>query len=222
MKMKKLVEGDLIPMLQSSAIHHKAEAFPDTSRPDPHQDVYAKNVFGFWLYLMTDCLLFGTLFCTYGVLHKNTFGGPSTQDIYHLGTAFSETMILLTSSVCCGFSVLASLKNQKKHVVFWLFVTLLLGASFIGLELHEFYGLVEEGNSWERSAFLSSFFALVGTHGTHVSFGLLWIMVMIGQVLYQGITTDTFRRLVIFSMFWHFLDLIWIFIFTFVYLMGVL
>ncbi len=209
-------------MTQDLAIHHKAEPFPDIRTPDPHQDVFAKNVFGFWLYLMTDCLLFGTLFCTYGVLVHSTFGGPGTKELFKIGEAFAETMLLLFSSVTCGLAVLASLKNKKRAVLFWLTVTLLLGASFVAIELHEFSSLVQEGNSWEKSAFLSSFFALVGTHGTHVSFGLLWIVVMLGQVAYQGINSDTFRRLVIFSMFWHFLDLIWIFIFTFVYLMGVL
>jgi cytochrome o ubiquinol oxidase subunit 3 len=209
-------------MLRDLAIHHKGEPFPDTRTPDPHQDVFSKNVFGFWLYLMTDCLLFGTLFCTYGVLHNSTFGGPTTKDLYDLGTAFTETLILLFSSVACGFAVLSSLKNHKNWVIGWLVITFLLGASFVGIELNEFADFVKEGNSWERSAFLSSFFALVGTHGTHVSFGLLWIAVLIGQVFAQGINSDTFRRLVIFSMFWHFLDLIWIFIFTFVYLMGVI
>ncbi len=209
-------------MSHDLAIHHKTPPCPDTRSPDPHQDVFAKNVFGFWLYLMTDCLLFGTLFCTYGVLYKSTFGGPGAKELYDLGTAFQETLLLLFSSFACGLSVLSSLKNKRNQVLFWLFVTLVLGASFVAIELHEFYSLVQEGNSWSKSAFLSSFFALVGTHGTHVSFGLLWILVMIGQVAVQGINSDTFRRLVIFSMFWHFLDLIWIFIFTFVYLMGVL
>lgn len=209
-------------MLPNLAIHHKEEAFPDTRTPDPHQDVFSKNVIGFWLYLMTDCLLFGTLFCTYAVLKNSTFGGPTSNELYHLGTAFTETMILLFSSVACGLAVLSSLKNHKGRVLFWLAITFLLGASFVGIEIHEFHQLVVEGNSWEKSAFLSSFFALVGTHGTHVSFGLLWIAVMIGQVMMQGINSDTFRRLVIFSMFWHFLDLIWIFIFTIVYLLGVL
>ncbi len=209
-------------MLQNLAIHHKGEPFPDTRRPDPHQDVYSKNVLGFWLYLMTDCLLFGTLFCTYGVLHKSTFGGPGPKDLYHIGIAFSSTMILLLSSLACGCTVLSSLKNRKNWVIFWLAITFLLGASFIGLEFMEFHDLVKNGHSWEKSAFLSSFFGLVGTHGLHVAFGLLWIAVMIGQVFVQGINTDTFRRLVIFSMFWHFIDIIWIFIFTFVYLMGVI
>lgn len=209
-------------MLENLAIHHKGEPFADTRHPDPHQDIYSKNVFGFWLYLMTDCLLFGTLFCTFGVLRNSTFGGPSTKDLFELSTAFHETMILLFSSVTCGFAVLSSLKNYKRWVIFWLAITFLLGASFVGIELNEFHEFVKAGHSWEKSAFLSSFFALVGTHGAHVSVGLLWIAVMIGQVLVQGINSDTFRRLVIFSMFWHFLDLIWIFIFTFVYLLGVI
>lgn len=209
-------------MLENLAIHHKEEPFPDVRTPDPHQDVFSKNVFGFWLYLMTDCLLFATLFCTYGVLHNSTFAGSTSKDLFALDTAFTETMILLFSSCTCGFSVLSSLKNRKNWVLFWLAITFLLGASFIAIELNEFAHFVKEGNSWHKSAFLSSFFALVGTHGTHVSFGLLWIAVMIGQVAFQSINSDTFRRLVIFSMFWHFLDLIWIFIFTFVYLMGVI
>lgn len=220
--MKNFAQGDQRHMLQNLAIHHKGESLPDTRSPDPHQDVYSKNVFGFWLYLMTDCLLFGALFCTYAVLVNSTFGGPATHDIYHLGTSFAQTLILLCSSLACGCSVVSSVKNDKKWVLFWLGITFLFGASFIGLELQEFYDLVKAGHSWERSAFLSSFFALLGTHGIHVSVGLLWIAVMIGQVIVQGITTDTFRRLVIFSMFWHFLDLVWIFIFTFVYLMGVI
>lgn len=196
--------------------------FKDTRIPDPHQDTYSKNVLGFWIYLMTDCILFASLFTTYAVLHSSTFGGPSSKDIFRLDTAFIETLILLFSSVACGFAVLSSLKDKKKHVLFWLVVTLLLGASFIAMELHEFAGLVKEGHSWTKSAFLSSFFTLVGTHGLHVSTGLLWMSVMIGQVFVQGITLNTFRRLVIFSHFWHFLDLVWIFIFTFVYLMGVI
>lgn len=205
-------------------IHHQdtLEDHPDTSIPDPHQDTFAKTVLGFWMYLMTDCLLFATLFATYAVLHHSTFGGPSSRDLFDLTTAFTETMILLFSTVTCGFAMLSSLKNKKNHVIFWLFITFLLGASFVSIELHEFRNLVQEGNSWQRSAFLSSFFTLVGTHGLHVSVGLFWMIVMMAQLFWSGVTAITFRRLVVFSLFWHFLDLIWIFIFTFVYLMGVI
>lgn len=190
--------------------------------PDPHSDVFSKNTTGFWFYLMTDCLVFTTLFTTYAVLHGQTFGGPSSKDLFSLKTAFYETMVLLCSSVTCGFSLLSSLKNKKEWVVGWLVVTFILGATFIGFELNEFISFAEQGFSWQRSAFLSSFFTLVGTHGLHVTTGLLWMAVMLGQVLWLGITIDTFRRLIIFGMFWHFLDLVWIFIFTFVYLTGVI
>jgi cytochrome o ubiquinol oxidase subunit 3 len=206
----------------SFTVYHAKEPLASTNLPDTHQDVYSKTTLGFWMYLMTDCLLFATLFMTYAVLHDSTFGGPSSRDLFSLDTAFAETMILLLSSVTCGFAVLASLKSKTRHVLTWLAVTFLLGASFIALELNEFTHLIREGHSWEKSAFLSAFFTLVGTHGLHVSFGLLWMTVMIVQVALLGITVDTFRRLVIFSLFWHFLDLIWIFIFTLVYLLGVM
>lgn len=202
-------------------VHHSADPLASTRAPDPHQDDFSLKTLGFWMYLMSDCLIFATLFTTFAVLRANTFGGPSGRDIFHLGTAFAETMILLLSSVTCGFAVLSSLRCDKSKVLNWLFVTFLLGALFVALELNEFIGLVNEGNSWTRSAFLSSFFTLVGTHGLHVSVGLLWIVVMLGQILIKGITVITFKRLVLFSMFWHFLDLIWIFIFSFVYLIGV-
>lgn len=203
-------------------VRHTPEPFADTRAPDPHQDTFSRTVLGFWVYLMSDCLIFTSLFATYAVLHNNTFGGPSGRDLFSLNEAFLETMILLFSSVTCGFAVLASLRKAQHQVVVWLAITFLLGASFVTLELREFSHLVSEGHSWSQSAFLSSFFTLVGTHGLHVSMGLLWLAVMIGQLLWYGVTTTTFRRLVLFSLFWHFLDVIWIFIFTFVYLMGVM
>lgn len=189
--------------------------------PDPHQDAFARTTLGFWIYLMSDSLIFASLFATYAVLFNQTAGGPSSHEIYDLKTAFTETMILLGSSITCGLGILAAVRNNKRAAIGWLAVTFLLGASFIHLELKEFYHLIQEGNSWTRSAFLSSFFALVGTHGLHVSVGLLWLLVLFGQLFTLGITATTFRRLVIFGLFWHFLDLVWIFIFTFVYLMGV-
>jgi len=186
------------------------------------EELFDKNTTGFWLYLMTDCMVFGTLFVTWAVLHEHTFGGPPSQKLFDLKTSFIQTMILLCSSVGCGLALLSALKDKKNHVLAWLAVTFLLGGSFLFMEFREFSGLVSSGNSWERSAFLSSFFTLVGTHGLHITVGLSWMAVMVGQVIFYGITVDTFRRLVIFGMFWHFLDLVWIFIFTFVYLMGVL
>lgn len=208
--------------MSSLIIHHTPERYPDTHTPDPHQDTFSKTVLGFWMYLMSDCIIFATLFATYAVLHNNTFGGPTSRDLFDLTTAFIETMLLLFSSVTCGFAILASLRNKRNQIITWFIVTFILGASFVGIELHEFITMALEGNSWQKSAFLSSFFTLVGTHGLHVSFGLLWMTVMMFQVYFLGVNVITFRRLVLFSLFWHFLDVVWIFIFTFVYLMGVI
>jgi cytochrome o ubiquinol oxidase subunit III len=192
------------------------------SLPDTHHDPFAMTTFGFWVYLMTDCILFGSLFATYAVLHKNTFGGPSGHDIFRLPYVLIETVVLLVSSYVSGFIMLAAYKNQKNRVLLWLAVVFVLGAIFVGMELKEFHHLVKEGYSWKRSGFLTSFFTLVGTNGTHISFGLLWIVVMFGQIYFRGIKAVNLKRLMCFTMFWHFLDIVWIFIFTLVYLMGVL
>lgn len=184
-------------------------------------EVYEKTVFGFWIYLMTDCILFATFFATYVVLHQNTAGGPSGRDIFNLPYVLIETLLLLTSSFTSGLAMLAAYRNEKGKVLALFGITFLLGLGFLGMELNEFANLVQEGNSWERSAFLSSFFTLVGCHGLHITCGLLWMAVMMVHVLVRGITFPTIRRLMCLSMFWHFLDVIWIFIFTIVYLMGV-
>lgn len=191
------------------------------SHHDIEQEIYNKNVFGFWIYVMTDCVLFATLFATYAVLHNNTFGGPSAHDLFSLPFALNETLILLLSSFTCGLAMLAAHRNEKNWVLALFSITFLLGASFLFLELTEFHHMVSEGNSWQRSAFLSSFFTLVGTHGLHITCGLLWMLVMLVHVWVRGITMPTLRRLACLGMFWHFLDVIWVFIFTFVYLMGV-
>lgn len=184
-------------------------------------EAYSRTIFGFWIYLMTDCVLFATLFATYAVLHQNINGGPSAHDLFSLPFALTETFILLTSSFTCGLANLAAHRFEKNRAIAWSCLTFLLGLAFLAMELKEFRHLVHEGNSWQRSAFLSSYFTLVGTHGLHITCGLLWIVVMIAQVLAKGITLATLRRLTCLSMFWHFLDVIWIFIFTIVYLMGV-
>ncbi len=203
-------------------VHHHPPAHPTLVIPDPHQDAFSRVTFGFWCYIMTDCVIFATLFATYGVLHNNTFGGPTTHDVYRLPLVFAETMALLLSSITNGFGLLSSLQNKKNQAAFWLLFAFLFGASFVAMELTEFHNLIREGHNWTKSAFLSSFFTLVGTHGLHVSIGLFWMANMIAQIFFLGITIDTFRRLVVFSLFWHFLDLVWIFIFTFVYLIGVI
>jgi cytochrome o ubiquinol oxidase subunit 3 len=189
---------------------------------DHVQENYDKTVFGFWVYLMTDCILFGILFASYAVLHTSRFGGPSGQEIFDLKFVLAETFALLISSFTCSLGGLASLKDKKWQTIAWFIPTFLLGLSFVGMELTEFTGLVREGNSWERSAFLSSFFTLVGTHGTHVSFGLLWMVVLMFQIAFRGFTPIIHKRLMCLRLFWHFLDVVWIFIFTAVYLMGVI
>lgn len=200
----------------------EAPAIQPIAYPDMHQDTYSKTIFGFWAYLMTDCLIFGTLFATYAILHTSTFGGPGPHDLFTLPTPFAETMVLLLSSFTCGMGLLAACRNRTPAILAWFIISFLLGLSFVIMEVTEFTHLVHEGNSWHRSAFLSSFFTLVGTHGFHVSVGLFWMIVIMGQLVFKGLTVNTFRRLVCFNMFWHFLDLVWIFIFTFVYLMGVI
>jgi cytochrome o ubiquinol oxidase subunit III len=185
-----------------------------------HQDeVYSKMLFGFWLYLMSDCILFATLFATYAVLHPNTYGGPSSHEIFSLPYVLIETLILLTSSFTCGLGMLFARRQGRKAFI-WFGLTFLLGLTFLILELKEFTLLVQEGHSWQKSAFLSAYFTLVGTHGLHITCGLLWIIVLMGQILFKGLTAVNLKRLMCLSLFWHFLDVIWIFIFTLVYLMG--
>ncbi len=194
----------------------------DLAVPDPHQDAYSRTILGFWIYLMTDCIIFATLFTCYGVLHHETFGGPGPHDLFTWHLPLAETTVLLLSSFTAGLGTLASLRMSKKGVLFWFAIAFLFGLSFVVMEIYEFRNLIHEGHDWTKSAFLSSFFTLVGTHGFHVSCGLLWMIVMLGQIAFKGITVTTFRRLICFNMFWHFLDLVWIFIFTFVYLMGII
>lgn len=183
---------------------------------------YTKTVYGFWVYLMTDCILFGMLFAAYAVLHNQTFGGPSGKELFDMPFVLGETIALLTSSFTCALAGLASNKEKKKETIFWFLVTFFLGATFVTMELIEFTNLVKEGNSWEKSAFLSSFFTLVATHGTHISFGLIWMSVMMCQIAYHGFKPVIHKRLMCLRMFWHFLDVVWIFIYTIVYLMGVI
>jgi cytochrome o ubiquinol oxidase subunit 3 len=180
-----------------------------------------KTLLGFWVYLMTDCILFATLFATYIVLQNGTFGGPSGRELFDMPYVLIETLLLLTSSFTCGLAILAAHRGDKSQVLNWFCVTFILGLAFLGMELNEFSHLVHEGNSWARSGFLSAFFTLVGTHGLHIATGLLWMLVLLVQVMRRGLIAGTVKRLMLLSLFWHFLDVVWIFIFTIVYLMGV-
>lgn len=179
-----------------------------------------KTLFGFWVYIMTDCVLFASLFATYAVLHNNTYGGPSSGQLFDLPNVLVETLVLLTSSFTCGLAMLAVQKRRKQAVYGWLLVTFLLGAAFLAIELSEFHHLAATGNSWRRSGFLSAFFTLVGTHGLHITVGLTWMAALLVNVARRGLTRANVRRLTMFSLFWHFLDVVWIFIFTVVYMMG--
>jgi cytochrome o ubiquinol oxidase subunit 3 len=179
-----------------------------------------KTTFGFWMYLMTDCVLFASLFAVYAVLHGSTFGGPSGRELFSLPYVLTETLVLLTSSFTCGLALLAARQRDKNGVLLWLGVTFVLGATFLGLELSEFHRMVLDGNSWRRSGFLSSYFTLVGTHGLHITVGLIWMAVQSMFVLRRGLTASLQKRLLLLSLFWHFLDVVWIFIFTIVYLFG--
>lgn len=183
-------------------------------------EVQERKTFGFWIYLMTDCILFAALFATYAVLRSGTADGPSGAEIFDLPLILAATMILLTSSLTVGLAVLGSTRGFKKQTLFWLIITFLLGTAFLALELFEFSHLIAEGYSWERSAFLSAFFTLVGTHGLHVIVGLLWLAVMIFRLWRFDFRKTDVNRLALFGLFWHFLDIIWIFVFSFVYLIG--
>ncbi|MGH7157523.1 MAG: cytochrome o ubiquinol oxidase subunit III [Candidatus Saccharimonadales bacterium] len=181
----------------------------------------AKTTAGFWAYLMTDCILFASLFGAYAVLRGQTAGGVSGAEIFDMPFVLAETLILLTSSFACGLAMLAAYRRDKTGVFTWFGLTFVLGVSFLGMELTEFAHLVQEGNSWRASAFLSAFFTLVGTHGLHITAGLIWMSVLLAQVWRRGFTHANTRRLIMLSLFWHFLDIVWIFIFSIVYLMGV-
>lgn len=181
-----------------------------------------KVTLGFWVYLMTDCVLFASLFAVYAVLHNNTFGGPAAKELFNLPYAFAETLLLLTSSFTCGLAIVSARLKSKTAALFWLYATLLLGCSFLILEITEFRHLLHMGASWRLSGFLSSYFTLVGTHGLHIIIGLIWSIALMVKLWLTGLSAANMRRLALFSLFWHFLDVVWIGIFAVVYLYGVL
>jgi cytochrome o ubiquinol oxidase subunit 3 len=180
------------------------------------------TLLGFWLYLMSDCLIFAMLFAAFGVLGGNYAAGPGPKDLFELPLVAVNTSMLLFSSITYGFAMLAVQRGSVIQTQLWLVVTALFGLTFLGIELREFHHLIAEGAGPQRSAFLSAFFTLVGTHGLHVTFGLVWLTVLLIQLGRYGLTTANTRRLMCLSLFWHFLDIVWIGVFTFVYLMGML
>jgi len=180
------------------------------------------TMLGFWLYLMSDCLVFAVLFAMYGVVGGSYAAGPSPKDLFDLPLVAVNTSMLLFSSITYGFAMLEMQRNRQSATLLWLAVTGLFGVAFVSLEIYEFLHLIDEGAGPQRSAFLSAFFTLVGTHGLHVSFGIIWLITLMVQVTRRGLSVENRRRLNCLSLFWHFLDVVWIGVFTFVYLMGVL
>ncbi len=191
-----------------------------TATHDHHHNTDAIDVFGFWIYILSDCILFATLFAAYAVLHNNTFGGASIKELVSLPYVLAETLFLLASSFTYGLAMLGLYKSNKQRVINWLVITFLFGLGFVIMEVNEFVHLYMEGHAWHTSAAMSAFFTLVGTHGLHVSIGLLWMATMIFQVWKYGTSKTMGRRLTYLGLFWHFLDIVWIFVFTIVYLMG--
>ncbi len=184
------------------------------------KEQFSRTTIGFWIYLMTDCVLFASLFVTFAVLRTATAGGPTSQELFELPSALVETLILLTSSFTCGIALLGLHTKNIKQMVIGFAATFLLGVAFLTIEINEFATFAAAGHDWTRSAFLSSFFTLVGTHGLHILVGLLWLAVIFIVLLRRGLTEKLRRQITLFGLFWHFLDLVWIFIFTIVYLVG--
>ncbi|CCE11277.1 Cytochrome o ubiquinol oxidase subunit III (Ubiquinol oxidase chain C) [Bradyrhizobium sp. STM 3843] len=190
---------------------------------DEHEHAEGHStMLGFWIYLMSDCLIFAMLFAVYGVLGGKYAAGPAPKDLFDLSLVAVNTTFLLLSSLTYGLAMLAMGQSRVGAMMAWLVVTGLFGLGFLGIELSEFAHMIHEGATPQRSAFLSSFFTLVGTHGLHVTFGLIWLVTLIVQVRLHGLIESNRRRLFCLSMFWHFLDVIWIGVFTVVYLMGML
>lgn len=186
-----------------------------------HDEVYSKTILGFWLYLLTDFMMFGTLFATYAVLANGTYGGPSARDLFCLPFTLVQTLILLLSSFTIGLGEIRAKQGCKQGTLILFVITFLLGIAFMGMELTEFSSLIKRGADWERSGFLSAFFTLVGTHVIHMIFALLWTIIFIVPVWRLGLTEVSLRRLTCLRMFWQFLNVVWIFIFSIVYLLGV-
>ena len=192
-------------MTEHELSHHEAEADDRT-------------LFGFWIYLMTDLLMFSVLFAVYSVLHNNTFGGETASELFSLPLVLTETIILLTSSFTVGIAMIAARQGKQLQTLIWFAITFALGLSFLLLEINEFATLYHEGHTLQSNAFMSSYFVLVGTHGLHITFGLLWMAITLAFVVKRGLNSALARKLTLISLFWHFLDIVWIFIFTIVYL----
>lgn len=209
-------------MTTSSMPHSTHHSDAHSAHESHHHDTGSNTLFGFWIYLMSDCLLFAGLFATYAVLSGATVDGPTAKDLFELKPVLVETFLLLLSSLSFGLAMIHAQQNRQSGLYRWLAVTALLGLGFLVMEIQEFAHLIQHEAGPGRSAFLSAFFFLVGTHGLHVASGLLWMLILVVQIAGQGLTARMQTRLGCLSLFWHFLDIIWIAVFTIVYLLGVL
>jgi cytochrome o ubiquinol oxidase subunit III len=177
--------------------------------------------YGFWIFLISDIIMFAAFFATYAVLTNSTAGGPGGRDLFDIGNVAIETACLLTSSMFCGLAGIGAQASNGRLFYSAMMATFVLGGAFLALELHEFADLIARSAGPGRSAFLSSFFALIGCHGLHVTAGMLWLLTMMAQVFAKGYRADILRRILCFSLFWHTLDIIWVALFSLVYLVGV-
>lgn len=193
------------------------ESFPDT-----HHDVYDKTMLGFWLYLLTDFVLFGVMFATFAVLHKSYFGGPRALDLFNVKYTLIQTLFLLTAAFTAGLASNFLHRKQKGQTLACFFLTFLLGLAFILMQFHEFSWIFKKGFSWQTSGYLSAYFTLVGIFSVHILFALTWNLILLIPVIKSGVEDTSIKRLMCLKMFWQFLNLIWIFIFSLVYLLGVI
>ncbi len=206
----------------SNESQHTAHASEPVIHLEEHERAAdTKTIFGFWVYLMTDFVLFASLFAVFIVLRSNGMAAGVGAALFDMRLVLAETLILLVSSLTCGLFLLAARAGHVRQVLAWMCVTVLLGAAFVGIELIEFNTLMHEGYGPGASGFMSAFFTLVGTHGLHVSAGILWMLILAWKLMQSGLTRAHMRKLMMLGMFWHFLDVIWIFIFTIVYLMHI-
>ncbi|MCL5115575.1 MAG: cytochrome (ubi)quinol oxidase subunit III [Firmicutes bacterium] len=201
-----------MPLAEEHEVQHLPVEFADEKE--------SIKITGFWMFLVTDVLIFGSLFSTYAVYRGAVAQGPSANQLFQMGPVMLETLLLLTSSFTIGLGIYAMRKGNVKALMGWMLVTILLGAGFVGTEIHDFVSFAAIGATWHTSAFLSAFDILVGTHGAHVTFGIFWAVTLLFQLKKRGITAQTARKVFTYSLYWHFLDIVWIFIYTFVYLNG--
>lgn len=203
-----------------AATHH--DALIETHHDHDHHDSGGDTVFGFWIYIMSDCILFATLFATYAVLSTSFAGQITPKELFDLNFVLGETALLLLSSFTFGMAMLYANKKQMNGMIIWLSITFLLGSAFLVMEVYEFYHFSNEGATPQTSAYWSAFYALIATHGLHVFAGLIWMLVLFAHFKRDGINEDNLVRLACLSLFWHFLDVIWVCVFSVVYLMGVM